>query len=157
MQKEYESIRELLLEKKLHDLSGHGVDKREIDIAERELGISFPRSYVMFLQEHGWGYFGHLEVICGLGDDIPEERRPGTDIRYVVRDERKGPLGFPNNIIPFYQNGAGDWYALDCSQSLDGEAPVIFVSHEKVSGQGFCSSNYATSFTDWIDSMFSEE
>lgn len=154
--KQYEEIRDLLSANKLPGLSGQGVCQSEINDSQRELGVSFPFSYAMFLKEHGWGYFGHMELICGLGSDIPDEWKAGADLLRVVADERQGELRFPHDIIPICQNGAGDWYALDCSRSTEAEAPIVFVSHEEVASKGFCSELCASSFSDWIFSMLSE-
>ena len=157
MTKKYHEIKHLLLKTKHTELSGRGAPQSEIKHIEKTLGISLPHSYKMFLEEHGWGYFGHLEAICGLGDDIPIEWRPGINLQQVVSDERKGSLSFPDYIIPFSSNGAGDWFAFDCSQTINGEAPVIFVSHEEVAEQGFCSEHSTNSFADWIELNLSEK
>jgi hypothetical protein len=156
MSKSYEDIRETLLGNKLDGLFGQGASDDEIATAEREFGVDLPQSYKMFLHEYGWGYFGSLEVICGLGSDIPAEWEAGASLLRVVPDERKGQLRFPNSLIPFCQNGAGDWYALDCSVVTDNESPVVFVPHETVAREGFLTEPSSDSFADWIHAKLSE-
>ena len=150
MTKQYDDIRDLLASNKLMGLSGQGATDEDISFAERKMGVNFPISFRSFLKEHGWGYFGSLELISGLGTDIPKEWESGTNLLQVVDDERLGPSHFPHDIIPFCQNGAGDWYALDCSRSDRKEATVVFVAHENVAGNGFNSEFCAMSFADWI-------
>jgi hypothetical protein len=156
MPKHYNEIRGLLATQKLDGLSGKGASGEEISVAESELGVCFPSSYRMFLKEHGWGYFGSLELIAGLGSDIPQEWRGGANLLQVVADERHGPSRFPKEIIPFCQNGAGDWYAINCSQSVGEEAPIVFVAHEEVATSGFTAEQCADSFADWIFAQLSE-
>lgn len=149
MPKQYEDVRRLLATSKLDGLCGAGATEQDIREGERDLGVRLPVSYRKFLNEYGWGYFGPLELIVGLGSDIPEEWRRGADVRYVVADERNGPSQFPTEIIPFCQNGAGDWYALDCSERHGEEAPVVFVAHEAIPTI-LAREKCADSFADWI-------
>ena len=155
MSKSYEDIRDMLLATRTEGLAGNGVLDTEIEKAECELGVEFPRSYKLFLKEFGWGYFGSLEVICGLGSDIPDEWEAGVSLLRVVPDERKGQLRFPGSLIPFCQNGAGDWYALDCSVVSENESPVVFVPHETIATEGFLAELSSDSFADWIHSNLS--
>lgn len=156
MANKYDEIRDLLAMNKLPEVSGKGVSQEEIALAEITLGVRLPDSYRMFLKEHGWGDFGLPGLIAGLGSDIPQEWRPGINLLQVVGDERIGPSRFPIEIIPFCPNGAGDWYALDCSQSDGHEVPVVFVAHEEVATGGFAAERCADSFADWISSRLSE-
>lgn len=156
MIKNYDDIRGLLAEKKLPNLSGRGASDEEITAAERWMGIRFPASFRSFLSEHGWGYFGSLELISGLGADIPKEWEAGANIVRVVTDERSGPLHFPLHIIPISQNGAGDWYALDCSRYIEHECPVVFINHETLV-DGFKAEQKAQNFAEWIYSKLSEQ
>ncbi len=156
MPKQFDEIRELLIAERLEGLSGQGVSEGEMADAERQLGVVLPPSYTMFLKEHGWGYFGSLELICGLGSDIPTEWEAGANLLRVVADERQGPICFPHDTIPICQNGAGDWYAIDCSQNNEGESPVVFVAHEEVATMGFRAEPCKESFADWIHFKLSE-
>jgi hypothetical protein len=150
MTRKYSEIRDLLAKQKLDGLFGQGASEDQISDCESNLNVRLPPSYRQFLKEYGWGYFGSLELIAGLGVDIPEEWDRGANLLQVVNDERRGPLGMPEKVIPFCQNGAGDWYALDCSRSDNDESPVVFVSHEQAPN-GACSANKcANSFADWI-------
>lgn len=156
MTKRYNEIRELLATKKVDGLYGNGASEEQITVCERELHLRFPSSYRLFLKEFGWGYFGSLELIAGLGSDIPKEWERGADLRHVVNDEQHGPLCIPKDVIPFCQNGAGDWYALDCRHGDGEESPVVFVAHENVATGGFSANICADSFADWIFARLSD-
>jgi hypothetical protein len=146
----YEAIRSLLSETKQGGLSGEGATNDEIQKAETRLGLRFPDSYRMFLKEYGWGYFGSLELIAGLGSDIPEGWEPGVDVVKVTTQEREGPLSLPDPMLPFYTNGAGDWYAMDCSRLKDGQAPIVLISHEKASLGEDAWEDVSGDFSGWI-------
>lgn len=157
MAKGYGEIRNLLATQQHAGLCGEGASEEEILACEAGLSLRFPPSYRSFLNEFGWGYFGSLELIAGLGSDIPEEWGKGANLFQVVSDERKGPLNFPPGIVPFCQNGAGDWYALDCRRDNDIESPVVFVSHEQAVSRGFSAAQCADSFADWIFARLTED
>jgi hypothetical protein len=146
----YDDIRPVLAMTKQTELSGKGASDDAIQRAEAELGIRFPVSYKMFLKEHGWGHFGSLGLIVGLGSDIPAGWEPGIDVVKVTTQEREGPLSLPNHLLPFYTNGAGDWYAMDCSRLKDGEAPVVLISHEKVALGEDAQEDVSGAFSSWI-------
>ncbi len=131
-------------------MCGGGAAEDLIRECEASLNIRFPASYRSFLEEFGWGYFGSLELIAGLGRDIPEEWQRGANIVHVVTDERSGPLQCPLDIIPFCQSGAGDWYALDCRSRIEDESPVVVMSHERAAGDGWLPVRCADSFAHWI-------
>lgn len=156
MGKQYSDIRDLLSTMKLDGLCGTGACEEEIHFCESRLDVRFPVSFRAFLAEYGWGYFGSLELIAGLGSDIPTEWQNGANLLRVVADERNGPLRFPNEVIPFSQNGAGDWYALDCYQSDTEESPVIVVSHEQSVSGVIARDKCADSFADWVFAKLSE-
>jgi hypothetical protein len=143
-------VRSLLTETKQADLSGKGASDDEIQGAETQLGVRFPDSYRMFLKEHGWGHFGSLGLIAGLGSDIPAEWKPGVDIVQITTQEREGPLPLPDCLLPFYTNGAGDWYAMDCSRLKDGQAPIVFISHEKAALGEDAQEDVSGDFSGWL-------
>ena len=150
MVKTYADVRELLTTKKFPELTGRGVSNEMIDEAEHLLGVRLPLSYRGFLLEYGWGYFGSLELIIGLGSDIPKEWEAGANIVKVTSDERNNSVSWPIYIIPICQNGAGDWYALDCSFINENESPVVFVGHERNATDGFNYDLYSKNFAEWI-------
>ena len=156
MAKRYSEIRDFLATKKLDRLCGNGASEEQIAACESELKLRFPPSYRLFLREFGWGYFGSLELIAGLGSDIPPEWERGANLLHVVDDERQGPLRIPKEVIPFCQNGAGDWYALDCCGSEGEESPVVFIAHEEAATGKVATSKCADSFADWVFVRLSE-
>lgn len=156
MPKQYRDIRDLLAKQKQDGLFGRGATEEQISDCENKLNVRLPLSYRQFLKDYGWGYFGSLELIAGLGDDIPQEWSRGANVLHIVNDERRGPLSIPERAIPFCQNGAGDWYALDCSHSDRDESPVVFVAHERVGTGEFSAEKCADSFADWIFRMLSD-
>lgn len=150
MAKHYEEIKELLQKYGLENMVGVGASYEEIEACEKSLGLRFPISYRKFLKEFGWGYFGHLGVIVGLGSDIPKEWVQGVNILNVVQKGREGGLRIPKNIIPFYENGASDWYALACNNSEFEESPVVFIPHEESRVNWGSINKCADSFADWV-------
>lgn len=150
MPKRYSDIKDLLANKAIQGLHGRGVSAKDIKNSEITLGVSFPESYRDFLCEYGWGYFGSLELIAGLGSDIPKEWEAGANVIKVATDERNGPSKFPYHIIPISPNGAGDWYAIDCSVHINNESPIVFVSHERVARDGFSSEQRSENFAEWM-------
>ena len=155
MTKQYQEIRNLLATKKLDGLFGSGASEDQIRVCESDLNLRFPPSYRSFLKEYGWGAFGSVEI-CGLGTDIPKEWERGVSLMYVVNDERQGPLSIPINVIPFCQNGAGDWYALDCRCGEAEESPVVFVAHEEAVTGSFSANKCSDSFAEWIIEKLSD-
>lgn len=143
-------IQRLVTAKKLEGLHGAGASEDEIADCEALLGIVLPASYREFLQIYGWGYFGSLELIAGLGSDIPSEWAAGACLTNVVIHERSGPLRMPKDLIPFAQNGAGDWYAVESAVQRGGEAPVYFVSHEAAASNADSRVRSAESFAQWL-------
>ncbi len=150
MTKQYVEIRGLLNANKLDGLFGKGGSEEKISEVETKLDVRFPPSYRMFLKEFGWGYFGSLELIAGLGSDIPKEWERGANIAHVLHDEWQGPLRIPRTVLPFCHNGAGDWYAFDCRHGDGEESPIVFIAHEEVATNGFSATECAKSFADWI-------
>lgn len=157
MYREFSEIRELLNTDKLDDLFGEGATEKEVADCEQQLGLRFPPSYRSFLREFGWGYFGSLELIAGLGPDIPPEWDRGANVLHVVIDERQGPLHIPKDVVSFCQNGAGDWYALDCSRINCEESPVVFIANEQVAAGKYVTTKCANSFGDWIFEKLSQD
>lgn len=146
----FAQVRPLLRARKIDGMCGTGASEDLIRDCEKTLNIRFPDSYRCFLNDFGWGYFGSLELIAGLGTDIPPEWERGANVLNVVTDERRGRMRFPMDVIPICQNGAGDWYALDCRSRLDDECPVVFISHEQAASAGFQPIARAESFAEWI-------
>jgi hypothetical protein len=153
--KQYAEIQCLLAANKLEGLAGKGASEDQVRACERDLNLRFPLSYRLFLREFGWGYFGSLELIAGLGSDIPKEWERGANVLHIVTDERQGPLHIKQGVIPFCQNGAGDWYALDDSKG-DGEWPVVFIAHEESVLGDVSANKCADSFADWIFAKLSD-
>lgn len=143
-------IEDLLARNQCDGLSGKGASEEEISRCEQELEQRLPESYRQFLRRYGWGYFGDLGLIRGLGADIPVEWLPGTELTRVALDERNGPLCLPVNLVPFNENGAGDWYALDLRQLNGEEAAVVFVSHEHSTAGNVSGERVAESFAEWV-------
>jgi hypothetical protein len=150
MVQQYREIRDILAKQRLDGLFGQGASEEQIRDCEEILNLRLPRSFRQFLEEYGWGYFGSLELIAGLGADIPKEWCRGANILQIVNDERRGPLQIPKTVIPFCQNGAGDWYALDCTNDDGDESPVVLIAHETVAASGFVAEKCADSFAEWI-------
>lgn len=130
---------------------GKGVDKEKIKQAEKSLGVLFPKSYVSFLTEFGWGGIEHIEVY-GLGDEIPEY----LDVVKMTLSEREEmEPSLQHHLIPLMNDGAGNHYCLDTSKMSGEECPVVFWDHEEGKNQipEIVSSEFVTWFMDMIDEI----
>jgi hypothetical protein len=98
------------------DFSGPVSDK-EITAAERDLGITFPRSYRAFLRHFGAGDLYHYEIY-----GLPSDRLWG----HVVTMNQRASRRLPKHYLKFTDD-IGDYaYYLDTSRmDLDGECPVV--------------------------------
>lgn len=120
---------------------GPGASEAEIAQAERELGLSFPTNYRLYLQTFGWLEIGSHEMF-GLGRDVPEY----LHLVSMTLEERTimHPLT-PHNLIPVINDGGGNLVCLDTSRSMGDDCPVVFQDHALDEIRDF-----AESFLDWL-------
>jgi cell wall assembly regulator SMI1 len=104
---------------------GQGATPQEIELAEEQLGVTFPRSYRAFLEQFGWASFEGMELY-GLGEDVPTY----LDLVRVTLSERSEMRPrLPSRLIPLMNDGAGNHYCLDVESLEQGECPVVFWDH----------------------------
>jgi hypothetical protein len=117
------------------DSSGPASEE-EIEAAEKELGVSFPRSYRAFLRRYGAGNLHHYEIFGLPGN------RLWADI-VMMNQLSRGTV--PKQYLKF-TNDIGDFaYYLDTSQmDGNGECPVVVI------GPGEDGETVADSFLDFL-------
>jgi hypothetical protein len=112
------------------------VSDEEITAAERELGISFPKSYRTFIRQYGVGRLQFYEIF-----GIPRDRLWGDVV--MMNQLASGQL--PRQYLQFTRDLDGLPYYLDMSQvGSDGECPVV------VCGPGNETEVVADSFLDFL-------
>jgi hypothetical protein len=103
------------------------VPEERIASAEKELGLSFPKSYRAFLQHFGaaamWGY-----EIAGLPLESWTDGDPPSCWSHVADDtlgyRRRGRL--PDPYVVISSDGGDYWFLLDTSRvDAAGECPVL--------------------------------
>ena len=91
--------------------------------AEQTLGLSFPATYRAFLSRLGCGDISGAEFYGVIKDDFENSAVPDA-IWLTLRQRRIGNA--PLSLILIGSTGDGGYYAIDCSESLDGiESPVV--------------------------------
>jgi cell wall assembly regulator SMI1 len=104
---------------------GQGATSQEIELAERQLGVEFPRSYKAFLKHFGWASIDSLELY-GLGEDVPAY----LDLVKMTLSERTEMMPrLPSFLVPLMNDGFGNHYCLDVGLREQGESPVVFWDH----------------------------
>jgi cell wall assembly regulator SMI1 len=125
---------------------GRGATDDEINEAEHRLGVSLPEDFKMFLRDFGWGGVGSWELF-GLGADVPQY----LDLVRVALSERtEAEPSLPMHLIPIMNDGGGNLYCLDLSESGDRqENPVVYWDHALGPDQTMVS--VAADFASWLD------
>ncbi|ODS37091.1 MAG: hypothetical protein A7316_02185 [Candidatus Altiarchaeales archaeon WOR_SM1_86-2] len=107
-----------------------GANIEEIKEAEKILGVKLPESYKRFLQDFNGGGIGHF-VICGIGEDHPDYQGMNiVKLTLELRNDYRPNYYIPNNLIPFYDYGNGDYDCFDTNKFEEGECPVVVWNHE---------------------------
>lgn len=102
---------------------GGGQSVSLIEEAEKVLGLTFPKSYKMFLQKYGYGGVNSFDI-DGITSYKPEGSSYGGVVWSVL--ERRKKFNYPAYLIPIYDVGEGTAYCLDTSQmNAEGECPVV--------------------------------
>lgn len=144
-----EEIKQLLEAERFRPVDfGQGATASEIEAAERELGVRFPRSYTDFLLKLGWIDSPYITV-CGLGSDADWR----TDLMASVKSWWYGvdaDIRPPRSLIPIVDDGSGSVYCLDISQMREAECPVVFWDHESFEGAKQVPSRVGSDFLSWL-------
>lgn len=131
---------------------GRGATHGEIQVAESELGVSFPASYRQFLSTLGWIESSYLSVY-GLGIDV----ELGSSVVFVTNSERhEMDLCIPPTLIPIVNDGSGNLYCLDVSQMQESECPVVFWDHESFEGAEQMPERVGPDFYNWLITELAE-
>jgi cell wall assembly regulator SMI1 len=104
---------------------GRGATPQEIVLAEQQLEVEFPRSYMAFLEQFGWASLEGLELY-GLGEDVPAYL---DLVKVTVSERTEMRPRLPNHLVPLMNDGAGNHYCLEFESREQGECPVVFWDH----------------------------
>ena len=120
------------------DLAGP-VEREAIDGAASRLGVSFPKSYVEFVERFGSGGVGS-ESFLGIGE---MDSVNVVTITQLLRG--RNPERFPLTLIPIRSDGYGNYDCIDLATEGD-EKAIIEWLHDGGPGQ-----QVARSFNEWLD------
>jgi antitoxin YobK len=94
-----------------------------VERAEAALGVRFPPSYRAFVRELGVGHIAGEEFYGITGDEFVDSSIP-NGIWLTLREREDS--GLPEHLVIVYEDGEGDYYALDTSEGgNDGENAVV--------------------------------
>jgi SMI1 / KNR4 family (SUKH-1) len=113
--------------------------KLEADYLEHLLRIKFPQSYYNFLITEGY-YFADdsADEVYGVGAKLELYESRYNNFTYKPCDllhlylSNKDFFGYGNKVIPIYDCGNGDCWAINLNQydKTTKEAPIWYLSHE---------------------------
>lgn len=94
-----------------------------VSLAERTLGLQFPKTYREFVLNYGAGSFGAAEIYGVISDDFVNSCVP--DVVWCNLSQRKD-FNFPQNLLIIYNTGGEYEYCLDFNKlNNEGEPPVV--------------------------------
>ena len=144
-----EEIKRLLQADRFKPVSfGRGATTCEIVMAESGLGLLFPKSYKEFLSTIGWIDCPFITV-CGLGPDA--DRR--TSLIAIAQSwwyEVDIDIRLPRSLVPIVDDGSGNVYCLDVSETRDSECQVVFWDHESFEGVDQIPTVVGPDFCTWL-------
>ncbi len=105
---------------------GVGATERDIEDAERQLGLKIPSDYAAVLRRAGWLGIGPQEI-WGLGPDVPEHLHL-IHSTHLWRANLQ--ICLPGHLLPIQEDGGGNLFCLDCSCPDCRETPIIFWDHD---------------------------
>ena len=107
---------------RVREFPGRSLVEGDWDRVAEVFGRRPPDSFVVFVELlsefHCWGA-ALLGAAAGQAED--------GDFESVARFEREAPLGWPVGLIPFWEIGNGDYFALDLRNA--DRAPVVLHDH----------------------------
>ena len=113
-----------------------------IALAERRLGLGFPASYRRFLGEYGCGDIEGLEIYGLINENFEFAGVPDA-IGVTLKARRN--WGLAQTLVIISRPGDGSSHALDTSQTLAGECPVVAFN-----AVGGAHEQIAESFGDYL-------
>lgn len=123
-----------------------GASEERIEQIERRLGVEFPRSYRVFLEQFGAGDFGHF-VVFGIVDDA---EGPLADLDAVERTiAAREESNLPATAVIFSERGDTSDVAFQCAERDQfGECPVAIFPKEYSAIEE--PNVLADDFGDWL-------
>lgn len=102
--------------------------------AQERLKVKFPPTYFRFLQEYGAGGIGSFEIYGLTGKEFDTAERP--DVVWYTEKVRT-LLEFPEDLIPVYELGDGEFFCLDLSKNTEEAFVVAYTPGYDYTGQSF--------------------
>jgi hypothetical protein len=97
--------------------------------AEEKLGIVFPRHYL---------------------DLMSELKKRGVPLQDILEEHaRSDRASWPHHLVPFFQDGGGNYYCFD-TKSSSAEYPVVLIDHELSRDENLARMTVTdASFAEW--------
>ena len=115
---------------------------------EEQLGLKFPEQYRTFLQEHGCGAVGHLEIY-GVGCDPSSP----PSLQWLIRDLEGDSFLRPAPLLPICDVGNGDYFAI-LAAPLDNQPASAIVAWTPNHDGPLELAPVAPSFAKWLEMLF---
>lgn len=94
-----------------------------IDLAERTLGVTYPKDYRDFVSNFGAGNFGSSEIYGVFREDFSNSGVP--DSVWLTLLERKD-IDFPEHLVIIHVLGNGELFCFDYNRlNLNGEPMIV--------------------------------
>jgi cell wall assembly regulator SMI1 len=127
---------------------GEPIHDNRLNLFEDKYGIKLTTEFKFMLQRHNGFSLSGTEV-NGLGNEL---RAQSLD-RLYEQVQSNYQKFMPKEIIPFSADGAGNYYCLDLTRSVNEICPIIFYQHDyeynDINDIETCNSNFA----EWIDEV----
>ena len=97
-----------------------GLSDAEVEVIEKELKVTLPKSYVTFLKEFGGGVFGDNQFFTMFNNELVK-----TNLELYHSTEYEHAL--PKHLVAFYFDDLEEFYAcLDFKNFKNGEPKVVY-------------------------------
>ncbi|QDG52139.1 SMI1/KNR4 family protein [Persicimonas caeni] len=126
----HEDFEQLVEELKAADPVAFGLESdpkatvEQVEKAEQDLGVTFPRAYRFFLRNYGGGQFAYSRI-CSVEPNSP----------WNIVELNQSTTLLPENFVAFTENGTGDFYGFQCSSAGSCSEEVYFYDHEAAQQQ----------------------
>ena len=126
-----------------------GISDNIIRDAEELLGLKFPTSYKMFLNNYGAGNFGSEEIYGIINGEFENSGIPDA-VWFTIKQRRE--LKISNSLIVIYFTGGEEYFCLDTSKiNNDMECPVV----SYIIGDEVTENELETIFNNFSDFLLS--
>ncbi|WP_214722036.1 SMI1/KNR4 family protein [Exiguobacterium sp. s192] len=122
---------------------GEGISDAEVEVIEKELKVTLPKSYVTFLKEFGGGIFGDNQFFTMFNDELVK-----TNLELYHPTEYEHALS--KHLVAFYFDDLEEFYAcLDFKNVRNGEPKVVY-REVNVPEEDYDDQDAFKSFSDFL-------